>query len=162
MNPHPPAEEVVGINIDKEELQKPAIAAGVVVSEIISFGDTAERILEVLLVVLVGICLALHWDWRAIPLALVFFFIIRPVLTQLFLIKTPTNNMQRWLLGWFGIRGIGSLYYLSYALNHGLETQAEDAVALTISIVAISIVVHGITAQPILERYERNISKERQ
>ncbi|HYP51402.1 MAG TPA: cation:proton antiporter, partial [Pyrinomonadaceae bacterium] len=158
--PHPPAEEVVGANLDKEELQKPAVAAGLVVSEIISFGDTAERILEVLLVVLVGICIASHWDWRAVPLALVFFFIIRPLFAQLFLIKTPTGNVQRWLLGWFGIRGIGSLYYLSYALNHGLTTQAEDAVSLTISIVAISIVLHGVTTQPILSRYEKMIKTE--
>jgi NhaP-type Na+/H+ or K+/H+ antiporter len=158
--PHPPAEEVVGANLDKEELQKPAVAAGLVVAEIISFGDTAERILEVLLVVLVGICIASHWDWRAVPLALVFFFIIRPLFAQLFLIKTPTGNVQRWLLGWFGIRGIGSLYYLSYALNHGLTTQTEDAVSLTISIVAISIVLHGVTTQPILSRYEKMIKTE--
>lgn len=159
-NPHPPAEEVVDQNIDEAELRKPAIAAGFVVSEIISFGDTAERLLEVLLVVLVGICLAIHWDWRAIPLALVFFLVIRPLLTQLFLIKSPTGKIQRWLLGWFGIRGIGSLYYLSYALNHGLKDQAEEIVALTISIVAISILLHGITAQPILDFYERRISNE--
>lgn len=158
--PHPPAEEVVGENIDKDELQKPAVAAGVVVSEIISFGDTAERILEVLLVVLVGICVASHWDWRAVPLALAFFFVIRPLFAQLSLIKTPTGNVQRWLLGWFGIRGIGSLYYLSYALNHGLTTEAEDAAALTISIVAISIVLHGITATPILNYYERQIAEK--
>lgn len=158
--PHPPAEEVVGANLDEEELHKPAVAAGLVVSEIISFGDTAERILEVLLVVLVGICVASHWDWRAVPLALVFFFVIRPLFAQLFLIKTPTGNLQRWLLGWFGIRGIGSLYYLSYALNHGLTTKDEDTVALTISVVAISIVLHGITATPILNFYERRISEK--
>jgi NhaP-type Na+/H+ or K+/H+ antiporter len=159
-NPHPPAEEIVNSNTGENELHKPAIAAGVVVSEIISFGDTAERILEVLLVVLVGICLAVYWDYRAIGLALAFFFVIRPVFTQLFLLAAPTTNTQRWLMGWFGIRGIGSLYYLSYALNHGLTTQAEEAVALTISIVAISIVLHGITAQPILSRYEKMIKNK--
>lgn len=159
-NPHPPAEEIVHSNTNEEELQKPAVAAGVVVSEIISFGDTAERILEVLLVVLVGICLAVYWDWRAIGLALAFFFVIRPVFAHLFLLATPTTTTQRWLMGWFGIRGIGSLYYLSYALNHGLNVQAEDAVALTISIVAISIVLHGITAQPILGRYEKMIKNK--
>jgi sodium/hydrogen antiporter len=158
-NPHPPAEEVVGTNINEEELQKPAIAAGVVVSEIISFGDTAERLLEVLLVVAVGVCLATYWDWRAVPLALVFFFIIRPLCAQLFLWTTPTGGWQRWLMSWFGIRGIGSLYYLSYALNHGLTTQTETVVALTISVVAISILLHGITATPILNRYERFISE---
>lgn len=158
-NPHPPAEDIVAANVDEEELRKPAVVAGIVVSEIISFGDTAERLFEFSLVMLVGICLAVHWDVRAIPLALVFFFIIRPLITQLFLLKTPTNRIQRWLMSWFGIRGIGSLYYLGYALNHGLNTQESEIVGLTISVVAISIVLHGVSAQPLLDYYERVISR---
>jgi sodium/hydrogen antiporter len=157
---HPPAEEVVGNNVEEEDLQHPTVAAGVVVSEIISFGDTAERILEVLLVILVGICLTAHWDWRAVPLAFVFFLIIRPLFAQIFLLFSPANSTQRWLMGWFGIRGIGSLYYLSYALTHGLQTQAAETVNLTISVVAISILLHGITAQPLLDYYERRMKTE--
>ena len=66
----------------------------------------------VLLLVLVGVCLATHWDLRAVPLALLLMLVIRPVATRLLLVGTPTTNPQRWLMGWFGIRGIGSLYYL--------------------------------------------------
>ena len=65
--------------------------------------------------------------------------------------------MQRALLSWFGIRGIGSLYYLSYALNHGLSKQAAETVNLTISVVAISIILHGVTAQPVLNLYKGKI-----
>src|ERR671910_520030 len=118
--PHPPAEQLVGASVEAEELKEPAVAAGVLVAETISFGDTAERLLEVMLVVLVGVLLASHWDARAIPLALLLFFVIRPLATRLLLVGTPTTNLQRWLMGWYGIRGIGSLYYLSYALRHGL------------------------------------------
>ncbi len=128
------------------------------VSEIISFGATAERILEVLLVILVGICLAVYWDWRAFPPALALFFVIRPLAAIVFLQKTPTGRYQRLLMGWFGIRGIGSLYYLSYALNHGLSKNAPDAVGITITVVALSIIVHGISAQPLLDFYERKIA----
>jgi sodium/hydrogen antiporter len=156
---HPPAEDAVGNNIEEKDLAKPTVAAGVVVSEIISFGVTAERILEVLLVVLVGICLAFYWDWRAIPLALALFFVIRPLAAFLFLQKTPTGFFQRLLMGWFGIRGIGSLYYLSYALNDGLTKNAPDAVGITLSVVALSIVVHGFSAQPLLNFYERRIAE---
>lgn len=46
--------------------------------------------------------------------------VVRPLLAQVVLIGTPTTRMQRWLMGWFGIRGIGSLYYLLYALREGL------------------------------------------
>lgn len=155
-----PAEEVVGEKVEEEDLKNPTKAAGLVISEIISFSDTAERLLEVMLVVLVGICLAFYWDMRAVPLALVFFFIIRPLATQLFMIKSPTGNIQRWLMGWFGIRGIGSLYYLAYALNHGLEKNAADAVGITLSVVALSILIHGLSTQPIIDQYKKAIGKK--
>jgi sodium/hydrogen antiporter len=153
---------LVGAYVEADELQEPAVAVGVLVAETISFGDTAERLLEVMLVMIVGACLAAYWDIRAVLLALALFMVIRPLTTRLLLVRTPTTNTQRWLMGWFGIRGIGSLYYLSYALNHGLPGQAAmDDIALTISVVAFSILVHGATAQPILARYERALSETR-
>ena len=157
---HPPPEHMVGASVQAEELREPAVAAGVLVAEAISFGDTAERMLEVLLVVLVGVCLASHWDSRAVPLALLLLLVIRPVATRLLLAGSPTTNPQRWLMGWFGIRGIGSLYYLSYALSHGVAGPAAAELAgLTISVVALSILLHGTSARPILARYEAGLRK---
>ncbi len=159
---HPPAEDLVGASVKAEELSEPAVAAGVLVAETISFGDTAERLLEVLLVGLVGVSLATHWDFRAVPLALLLILVIRPVATRLLLAGTPTTTTQRWLMGWFGIRGIGSLYYLSYAVSHGVPgSEAAELARLTISVVAISILLHGTSARPILSRYERSLSGER-
>jgi NhaP-type Na+/H+ or K+/H+ antiporter len=156
--PHPPSEELVGASIQAEELKEPTVAAGVLVAETITFGDTVERLLEVLLVVLVGVLLASHWDPRAVLLALLLFLVIRPLATRILLLGTPTTTPQRWLMGWFGIRGIGSLYYLSYALKHGISGRAaEELAGLTISVVALSILVHGMTARPLLSRYERKL-----
>jgi NhaP-type Na+/H+ or K+/H+ antiporter len=60
------------------------------------------------------------------------------------------------LIGWFGIRGIGSFYYLFYALNHDLPSAvASLCTDLTLSVVALSILVHGISTQPMLARYEQ-------
>ncbi len=151
--PHPPAEHLVNKAAGAEELKQPTKAAGHMVAEIITFGDTAERLLEVMLVVLLGICLSTYWDWRAVPLALVLFIVIRPLFTLLFLRKTRTRPSQRLLMGWFGIRGIGSLYYLAYALNHGLREQAAEIVALTLSVVALSVVIHSLSS-PLLHFYE--------
>lgn len=158
---HPPAEELVGDKTEEEELKHPSKAAGVVISEIISFGDTAERLLEVLMVILVGACLAVFWDWRAVALAAALFFVIRPLFALIFLLKTPTGKVQRLMMGWFGIRGIGSLYYLSYALNHGLDDDSANLVGITLSVVALSVLVHGTTSQPILDFYERLISRNK-
>ena len=94
------------------------------------------------------------------PLALALFVVIRPVSTVLLLSHTPTTPIQRGLMGWFGIRGIGSLYYLSYALSHGVSGHAAaDACGLTVSVVALSVLAHGATAQPFLTRYERALAR---
>jgi NhaP-type Na+/H+ or K+/H+ antiporter len=61
-------------------------------------------------------------------------------------------------MGWFGIRGIGSLYYLNYALNHGITgATAAELANVTISTVALSILLHGTSARPILARDERTL-----
>jgi NhaP-type Na+/H+ or K+/H+ antiporter len=157
-----PAEHLVAATVGEDELHEPAVAAGVLVAETLSFGGTAERLLEVLLMVIIGTSLPIHWDLRALPLALAFFLVIRPLATQLLLRGTPTTLAQRWLIGWFGIRGIGSVFYLSYAMAHGVAgPDATDAAALTISVLAISVVLHGITAQPLLSRYERSLAPPR-
>ena len=58
-------------------------------------------------------------------------------------------------MAWFGIRGIGSLYYLTYAITHGTPGAAADvATNLTLVVVACSIVLHGLTGQPLLWWYE--------
>jgi sodium/hydrogen antiporter len=77
--------------------------------------------------------------------------VIRPLATHLCLIGTPTTLLQRSLMGWFGIRGIGSLYYLAYAFAHGVAAGAAAGLAdLTLSVVATSIVIHGATSQPLM------------
>ncbi|MBA2380367.1 MAG: sodium:proton antiporter [Blastocatellia bacterium] len=158
----PPAETTLGKFVEEEKLDDPAIASGLVVSEIISFGTTVERLLEVLLVIIVGICLALFWEPRALILAAALFFVIRPAAVMLLLIRTPTTRLQRMMMAWFGIRGIGSLYYLSYALNHYAgRAELGEAAALTISVVALSIIIHGFSSQPILDLYERKIASKR-
>ena len=156
---HPPAEEIITAKVDEVDMRHPATASGVVISEIISFGHTAERLLEVMMVVLVGVSVGIYWDWRAIPLALALFFVLRPLSVFLCLLGTPTGRYQRSMMAWFGIRGIGSLYYLAYSLSHGLNNNAADILGLTFSVVALSIVVHGTSSQPLLNIYERRLEK---
>lgn len=152
---HPPAEALIDARVDPEALDQPAVAAGVLVSETLSFGDTVERLVGVLLTVVIGIVITTYWDWRALPLALLLFVVIRPLAVRACLSFTPTTRPQRWLMGWFGIRGIGSLYYLAYAIGHGGDV--SDVMGLTISVVGLSIVIHGATSTPLLQRYERSL-----
>jgi NhaP-type Na+/H+ or K+/H+ antiporter len=158
---HPPAEQLVAPDVDPRTLEQPAVAAGVLVSETLSFGDTIERLVEATMIVAIGVALSAYWDVRALALAAALFFVIRP-LASLLLVVTPISAQQRRLVAWFGIRGIGSLYYLAYSLAHGLdEAIARDVVALTVSVIAISVVVHGITSTPLLARYRSGRSQRR-
>ncbi|WP_137973220.1 sodium:proton antiporter [Pseudomonas sp. F(2018)] len=134
----------------------PQIAAGALMADILSFGGLLERILEVLLVTLLGALLVYHWDWRALPLALALFCLVRPAMVVLLIREHQLPLGHRLFVGWFGIRGIGSLYYLSYALNHDLSPlAASEASDLVLSVVALSILLHGLSTQPLLDCYER-------
>ena len=60
------------------------------------------------------------------------------------------------MISWFGIRGIGSIYYLMYAINHGLALPlVSEIVSLTLSMVSISIVLHGVSVTPLMNLYLR-------
>jgi NhaP-type Na+/H+ or K+/H+ antiporter len=82
--------------------------------------------------------------------------VIRPLAVALGLAGSPVDGTQRRLIAWFGVRGIGSLYYLGYAMNHGLDPAlANTLVALTLTAIVASIVAHGISVTPLMERYEK-------
>jgi NhaP-type Na+/H+ or K+/H+ antiporter len=62
------------------------------------------------------------------------------------------------LIGWFGIRGIGSLYYLAFAGQRlPAGTRLSTLGALVLSTVAVSVVIHGLTAQTLMNWYEKHI-----
>jgi NhaP-type Na+/H+ or K+/H+ antiporter len=124
---------------------------------VMSFNEQLDRIGEMVGVVVLGMLLwSVPWlpaAWWFVPLVLL---VVRPLSVALGLLGSSTSPLQRRLIGWFGIRGIGSLYYLSYALNHGLpEAHAPALVALTVAVVVTSIVVHGVSVTPLMALYRR-------
>ena len=88
-------------------------------------------------------------------MGLILFVLVRPAGALAIPWGTLIDRQQRLLVGWFGIRGIGSLYYLFYSLNQGIGSELSGAcIDLTLSVVALSIIVHGLSTQPLLARYE--------
>ncbi|TFY87972.1 sodium:proton antiporter [Pseudomonas kairouanensis] len=141
---------------DTTQLADTQIAAGVMMGDMLAFGGLVERSMEVFLVTLLGVVLASHWDWRALAVAALLFCVIRPLSVLAMPWGNLMNRRQRSLVGWFGIRGIGSVYYLFYALNHGLsDSTGAVAVNLTLSVIALSILAHGLSTQPILAHEHR-------
>jgi len=125
------------------------------------FKEHLERLSELVLILLIGGMLFVDsWSWRATGLALFIFTVARPVSVMLGLIGTRTSWRMLALTGWFGVRGIGSLYYLMYAIQHGLpEELAVELIHLTLIVVALSILVHGISTKPIMSKFWRQRSR---
>jgi NhaP-type Na+/H+ or K+/H+ antiporter len=121
------------------------------------FKEHLERVSEILLVLLIGGTLFLDsWSWRAVGLAAFVFLIARPISVMGGLAGTRTPWPMRGMIGWFGVRGIGSLYYLMYSIEHGLpERLALEFIHLTLIVVTLSILAHGISVKPLMLRYWR-------
>jgi len=159
--PHEKLREIAKVGKDVEVATHPEHAPAYLAQAILGFNEQLERIAEVAVVILIGGILAttplpLEVLWFA-PLL---FFIIRPVSVEIGLIKTSTRTVQRYLTDWFGIRGVSSLYYLMYAIEQGLEPGlARQMAGLTLWVVALSIIVHGISVTPLMKFYERQQRK---
>ncbi len=122
----------------------------------LGFNEQLERIGEAAAVIAVGMLLwAVPWHGAALWFVPLLLLVLRPLAVAAGLLGTPTSAAQRGLVAWFGIRGIGSLYYLVYALTHGVGGPLGDMLAaLTLSAVVCSIVVHGISVTPLMALYQ--------
>lgn len=119
------------------------------------FKEHLERLSEVVLILLIGGTLFLDsWNLKAVLLALFLFVVARPVSVLISLIGMRSSWRIKAMTGWFGVRGIGSLYYLMYAIQHGLpEALALELIQLTLIVVALSILLHGISVKPLMGRF---------
>lgn len=160
---HPPAELLVNPNRrEGDEAEQPAASVGMVVSDALSFGDTLERLIAFALVLLAGVACARYWSLDGVILAAVLFVLIRPLSVAVALLGSIAPPPRRLLIGWIGIRGIGTLNYLAYAITHGLGTRDSMLAAqLALTVVVLSILVHGVTAQPLMAWRHARISARR-
>jgi NhaP-type Na+/H+ or K+/H+ antiporter len=119
-----------------------------------------ERLLTVVLLVLLGGAIArgllADVGWVEVGVALVFLVLVRPLSGWLALVRGKTGPRERIAISFFGIRGIGSLYYLAYALGQGsFGDQAQRLWSIVGLVVAMSVVLHGATTAPVMNRLDR-------
>lgn len=120
------------------------------------FNSQLESFVEVGMVLAVGVLVAsVQFRGEVLWFIPVLFLLIRPVAVYIGLLGTPVKGAQRRLMGWFGIRGIGSLYYLLYAISHEIEPAlAQRLLSITLAVVIASVIAHGISVTPLMKRYE--------
>ncbi|MBA3468564.1 MAG: sodium:proton antiporter [Herpetosiphonaceae bacterium] len=144
-----------------EAIQTPEETAHYLTISLGKFNNQLEHLFEAGVVVLLGGVLTTQYlSWDVLWFAPLLFLVLRPATVAIGLWHSDTGRVQRLLTGWFGIRGIGSIYYLSYAINHGLPTDlAIRLTSLVLSTIAVSIIVHGISVTPLMNWYERLVKR---
>ena len=147
--------ETVTTGKKEEVATHPEKAPAHMTESLLGFNEQMERVLEVGLVLLVGAMLTPQFvSWRDLWFVPVLFLVIRPLAVLLGAQGKHVGQIQRGLICWFGIRGIGSVYYLMYAVGHGVPPEiATRLVSLTLCVIAVSVVVHGISAAPLMKWY---------
>jgi len=140
--------------IASDQQHAPAYLAAAV----LSFNEQLERLGELMLVLVTGALLSLiDLSLPAIAFALFLFFIVRPLAVGPIALAVGMNVRQAAMVSWFGIRGIGSLYYLFYAIIRGLpEGTAAWLMQVVLCVIATSIVVHGISVTPLMQLYVKD------
>jgi NhaP-type Na+/H+ or K+/H+ antiporter len=134
--------------------------------EMHDFTDQTERLLMVIVLIPFGGSLVRgslsELTWQGALLGLGLLFVIRPLSGLAALIGTNINMKEKLAISFFGIRGIGSFYYLSFALYKTDFTQSEQLWAIASFVVVVSIVLHGITAFPVMRHLDlRRLKEER-
>lgn len=129
---------------------------------LIAVVEQFEKLLEIFVILLLGSLLSieplLEYGSQAGVLALMLLIMVRPLGGWISLLGSGLPNQTRWLFGWFGIRGVGSLYYLSYALGKGVGQQVAEPLTWTIYIIVVtSIVLHGVSTSPLMGWYHHKI-----
>ncbi|MDQ3069680.1 MAG: cation:proton antiporter [Acidobacteriota bacterium] len=139
----------------EDQATHPATAPAFMARALLNFNEQLERLGELAVVLVVGALLADIETWgTGLALAFALFVVIRPAATLLTLVRARLTGTQRAFIAWFGVRGVGSIYYLAYALAHAASLPWARALAdMTLVVVAASVVVHGVSVTPLMQRY---------
>jgi sodium/hydrogen antiporter len=124
------------------------------------FSVTMEGLMEGILMLIIGGYLVFGvlqpLTFPMIAVSLVILFLVRPISGLIAFTGSDLPKHKKWVISFFGIRGIGSMYYLAYGIYMADFPQSDELWAITIFIVAVSVLVHGVSAKSVMERFAKN------
>ena len=127
--------------------------------ELHHFIEQIERLLTVLVLLLLGMALGdgllSGIGWREVLLAALVLLVVRPVAAALSLRGSCGSQQERSAIAFFGVRGIGSIYYVAYALGSASFAQSDTVWHVVGLTIAGSVVLHGLTAGPVMNVLDR-------
>ena len=122
------------------------------------FAEQCERLLTALLLILLGGTISIGvlgpLRWVDVAFALAFVLLVRPLAGWLALARSALPTRERWVISVFGIRGMGSFYYLAFAFNHGRFDDHPRLWAIVTLVVLLSVLLHGISANGVMARLD--------
>lgn len=124
-----------------------------------SFIDEIERILIAIVLLLLGGTIANGVfepiTWKHVGLAVLFLFVIRPLSALVTLLPSRISMKEKLAISFFGIRGIGSFFYLAFAFTVTSGMQEREIWAIVSLIVFMSVIIHGLTANRLMAVFDR-------
>lgn len=128
--------------------------------ELHDFGEQIERMLMMVLLVCFGSIVAegsllQHVDWRVAIVAALTLAIVRPLAGWISLLGCRHPAAERVIVSVFGIRGLGSIYYIAYATRNAKFENVETVWATVFVIILASIVLHGVAVTPVMQWIDR-------
>jgi NhaP-type Na+/H+ or K+/H+ antiporter len=128
--------------------------------------ERLERLMTLLILLVLGMAMTRglleHLDWRGVAVALALVLVVRPLAGWVALAVLPRDERadggldrgEMAAVAFFGVRGVGSVFYLGYAVTHEHvpdEPWLWSTVAFTI---IVSVILHGVTATPVMARLD--------
>ncbi len=128
-------------------------------SNLHDLSEQMEQIMVLPVFLLLGLYLTsgfIHdFQWYMVPAALVTIFLIRPLSGLLGLMDISLPWQKKVVISFFGIRGVGSVYYLMYAFYHADFEKAGELMALVTLIIIFSVAIHGLLAKSAMDWIHR-------
>lgn len=138
-------------------LERAGVDGGALADRLLAFGHRCERLVEVAMVLMLGFAMPwVAWRGELVAYAALLVLAIRPLSVYLTVPRREMPRTQRRLVAWFGIRGVGSLFYLAFVIESGVPPGlASQLVDATLPAIALSVVLHGVSATPVMALYRR-------
>ena len=126
-------------------------------SKMLEFVEETEKMLVVLWAIFFGGSLLsgilTYTDWKGILFSLAIVLVLRPVFGYIAMLTTNFSTAKKWAISFFGVRGIGSFFYLSFALLNGNFQDFTQLFGIVSYVVLFSIIIHGFTSLRVIEYF---------
>lgn len=120
-----------------------------------NFMEALEHALTAIILVALGAAIPLLWPHFTMAnawIGLALIFVIRPLVGWMALANTILQRRERLVVAFYGVRGIGSIYYLAFAGHHVKLINEYELWATVAFTILLSTLVHGLTAGVAVER----------